>query len=293
MVSWLRDVKTQVCACDCHINFSLHGAPLPSYGYIREQAKIQDPEVGYHEIAIKYRDTVIMKVHSRVFQTGTPCSSQGIPEEQQVASAMSKDEVFTPIEREYLITRLEKEHSHSTPEEIEEGMEKYKEKFYPCAEHMKRAAMKVSVFSSLFVIPFTIQMEDPSVDGEAGDDEEEEEEGNESGENESKAMVIESEDEEIPHLCNFCGAEGHSVDSELSEFTIKEQTQVDEKTTKDSDSKNNKEEEKPSEEKKLDGVDIPFNKHLCLVIKQFVLRESDEEQEKQRVREEKQKFNLD
>ena len=168
------------------------GAPLPSYEYIRDQAKIQDPEVSYHEIAIQYRDTVIMKVLSRVLQTGTPYSSQGILEEQQVASAMSKDEVFTPIEREYLIARLEKEHSHWTPEEIEEGIEKlakHKEKFCPYAEHMKRAAMKVPIFPSLFGIPFTIQRVDASVDGEAGDDEEEENEGNESeenGENEDK-----------------------------------------------------------------------------------------------------------
>ena len=99
------------------------GALLPSYEHITDQAKIQDPEVSYHEIAIQYRDTAIMKLLSRVFQIGTPYSSQSILEEQQVASAMAKDEVFTPVEREYLIARLEKEHSHWTPEKFEEGME--------------------------------------------------------------------------------------------------------------------------------------------------------------------------
>ena len=166
LVNWLRDVKRQVCVCDYHINYPLHGkvphmgAPLPSYEYIRDQAKIQDPEVSYHEIAIQYRDTAIMKVLSRVFQTGTPYSTQGILEAQQVASAMAKDEIFTPVEREYLIARLEKEHSHWTSEGLEEGMEKlakHKGKFYPCAEHVKRVAVKLPIFPSLFGIPFTIQ----------------------------------------------------------------------------------------------------------------------------------------
>ena len=117
--------------------------------------------------------------------------------------------------------------------------------------------MKVPIFPSLFGIPITIQRVDPSVDGEAGDDEEEEDEGNESEENGDKAIVIENEDEEMPLLCNFCGADGHSVDFELSEFTTKEQSQIDKMSTKASDSiDNKKQEEKFSEEKKLDGLDV-------------------------------------
>ena len=146
---------------------------------------------------------------------------------------MAKDEVFTLIEKEHLIVRLEKEHTHWTPEEFEEGMEKlakHKERFCPCAEYMKRAATKVPIFPSLFWIPFTIQRVDPSVDGEAGDDEEEGNEGDESEENEEseeKSLVIVSECEEMPPLCNLCGSEGHPVDSKLSEFTTKEQSQID------------------------------------------------------------------
>ena len=61
-----------------------------------------------------------------------------------------------------------------------------------------------------------------------------------------------------------------------------------------SDSKDNKEkEERFSEEKKLDGADMPFNKYLHLVVKKFVLKENDEAQKEQRAREEKQQFNLD
>ena len=248
LVSWRRDVKTQVCACDDHINYPLHGevphmgAALPTYEYIRDQAKLQNPEVSYNEIAI-LRDTVIIKVLSRVFQTGTLYSSQGILGEQQVTSAMAKDEIFTPIEREYLIARLEKEHSHWTPEELEEGMEKlakHKKKFCPCAEHMKKAAMMVPIFPSLFGIPFTIQRVDPSVSGEAGDNEEGENEGNED-----ETLVVDSEDEEVPLLCNLCGAEEHSADSELSEYTIKDQSQTDENPVKDNDSKDNEEKRGP------------------------------------------------
>ena len=54
------------------------GTPLPSYEYIRNEAKLQDPNVGYNEMAIWYRDTVIMKALSRVFQIVTPYSAQGI-----------------------------------------------------------------------------------------------------------------------------------------------------------------------------------------------------------------------
>ena len=37
-----------------------------------------------------------------------------------------------------------------------------------------------------------------------------------------KPLVIDSEDEEMLLLYNLCGAEGHLVDSELSEFTTME-----------------------------------------------------------------------
>ena len=145
--------------------------------------------------------------------------------------------------------------------------------------------MKVPIFLSIFGIPFTIQRVDPSVDSEAGDDEEEENKGNED-----ETLVVDSEDGEMPLLYNLCGAKEHPVDSELSEL----QQKISSKWWKISLRQwfqRNEEKERSNEEKKLDGENIPFNTHL--VVKKFVLRETDDEQKEQKADIEKQQFNLD
>ena len=152
LLKWLSDIKGQKCGCDYHLGYPLHGsppymeAPLPTFDQVREEIHREAPDVGQHDLSMYYIDTIIMRVLMRVHELMTPYSPIFITQEKHYAYTLGNGVAFTPLEREWILKRLEEQHPSWTPEEIEEAYERLnaqKLATCPCSEHMSRKSVAV------------------------------------------------------------------------------------------------------------------------------------------------------
>ena len=94
----------------------------------------------------KVKDTNIMRVLMRAHQLMTPYSPIFITQERHYAYTLGKDVPFTPLEREWMMSRLQQQHPSWMSEEIEEAIERLgaqKLATCPCPEHMRRKSVAV------------------------------------------------------------------------------------------------------------------------------------------------------
>ena len=184
LLKWLSDIKSQKCGCDYHLGYPLHGspayieAPLPTYDQVRNEVHRETPHVGQHDLSIFYKDTIIMRILMRVHELVTPYSPVFITQEKHYAYTLGAGVAFTPLEREWILKRLEDQHPSWTPDEVEEALERLNAQKLvtcPCSEHM----IKKSV--SVWNVPMIMRkLEDlGKIADQMNDDEDSQEEANE------------------------------------------------------------------------------------------------------------------
>ena len=127
LFKWLSDIKSQKCGCDYHLSYPLHGspaymAPLPTYDQVRNEVHRETPDVGQHDLSVYYKDTIIMRILMRVHELMTPYSPILITQEKHYAYTLGTGVAFTPLEREWILKRLEDQHPSWMPDEVEEAL---------------------------------------------------------------------------------------------------------------------------------------------------------------------------
>ena len=157
--------------CEYHLTYPLHGSPpymeipLPTYDQVREEIHRETPRVDHHDLTMYYKDTIIMRILMRVHQLMTPYSPIFITQERH---AYTLDTPFTPLEHEWLMSRLQQQHPSWMPEELEEAVERLgaqKLATCPCPEHMKRKSV------AIINIPFIMRKVEPDTEDEADENE--------------------------------------------------------------------------------------------------------------------------
>ena len=152
LLKWLSDIKSQKCVCDYHLGYPLHGspaymeAPLPTYDQVRNEVHRETPDVGQHDLSIYYKDTIIMRILMRVHELMTPYSPIFITQEKHYAYTLGAGVAFTPLEREWILKRLEDQHPSWTSDEVEEALERLNAQKLvtcPCSEHMNKKSVAV------------------------------------------------------------------------------------------------------------------------------------------------------
>ena len=106
----------------------------------------ETPDVGQHDLSIYYKDTIIMRVLMRVHELMTPYSPIFITQERHYAYTLGDDVAFTPLEREWILKRLEDQHPAWMPDEIEEALERLNAQKLvtcTCSEHMNKKSVAV------------------------------------------------------------------------------------------------------------------------------------------------------
>ena len=203
LIKWLSDIKGQKWESDYNIGYPLHGSPpymetpLPTFDQVREEIHRETPEVGQHDLAMYYKDTIIMRVLMRVHELMTPYSPMFITQEKHYVYTPGDGVAFTPLERQWVISRLEQQHPSWTPNEVEEGYERLntqKMATCPCSEHMKRKSVAV------VNIPFIMRKLDLNSDDETNEENEEnevpEDEQVESSDTDSDSGIVPDAPEE-------------------------------------------------------------------------------------------------
>ena len=113
LLKWLSGIKSQKCGCDYHLGCPLHGspaymeAPLSTYDQVRNEVHRETPDVGQHDLSLYYKDTIIMRILMRVHELMTPYSPIFINHKKHYAYTLGAGVAFTPLEREWILKRLE------------------------------------------------------------------------------------------------------------------------------------------------------------------------------------------
>ena len=184
LLKWLSDIKSQKYGCDYHLGYPLHGspaymeAPLPTYDQVRNEVHRQRADVGQHDLSIYYKDTIIMRILMRVHELMTPYSPVFITQEKHYAYTLGAGVAFNPLEREWILKRLEDQHPSWTPDEVGEALERLNAQKLvtcPCSEHMSKKSVAV------WNVPMTMRkLEDlGKIADQINDDEDSQEEANE------------------------------------------------------------------------------------------------------------------
>ena len=121
-------------------------APLPTYDQVRNEVHRETPDVGQHDLSIYYKDTIIMKILMRVHELMTPYSPIFITQEKHYAYTLGAGVAFTPLEREWILKRLDTQHPSWTSDEVEEALVRLNAQKLvtcPCSEHMKKKSVAV------------------------------------------------------------------------------------------------------------------------------------------------------
>ena len=120
--------------------------PLPTYDQVMDEIHRETPGVGQHDVSIYYKDTIIIRVLMRVHELMTPYSPIFITQEKHYACTLGTGVAFTPLEREWILKRLEEQHPAWKPDEIEEVYERLNAQKLvtcPCSEHMDKKSVAV------------------------------------------------------------------------------------------------------------------------------------------------------
>ena len=120
--------------------------PLPTYDQVRNEVHRETPDVGQHDLSVYYKDTIIMRIQMRVHELMTPYLPIFITQEKHYAYTLGTGVAFTPLEREWILKRLEDQHPSWMPDEVEEALERLNAQKLvtcPCSEHMKKKSVAV------------------------------------------------------------------------------------------------------------------------------------------------------
>ena len=87
-----------------------------------------------------------MRILMRVHELMTPYSPIFITQEKHYAYTLDVGVAFTPLEREWILKRLEDQHPSWTPDEVEEALNRLNAQKLvtcQCSEHMKKKSVAV------------------------------------------------------------------------------------------------------------------------------------------------------
>ena len=119
-------------------------APLPTCDQVRNEVHRETPDVGQHDLSIYYKETIIMRILMRVHELMTPYSPIFITQEKHYAYTLGAGVALTPLERGWILKRLEDQHPSWTPDEVEEALERLNAQKLitcPCSEHMNKKSV--------------------------------------------------------------------------------------------------------------------------------------------------------